>query len=257
MSKRSLISIFAALSILALSTLACSSFYIPFHSDGDTVTPSGNVITETRDVSGFDRVEFSSIGEVTLIQGETEGLVIEADDNLMPYIDVKVSGSKLTIGMEDNVGLNFEINGTQPTLHFTLTVKDLSSLEVSGLASLTCDSLSASDFSLDISGGGDITIDSLTADNLTVSLSGLGDINLAGQVTDQQVDISGAGNYDAGDLESATASINLSGLGDATLWATDSLDVDLSGAGSIDYYGNPSVSQNVSGLGDLTSLGGH
>lgn len=254
MSKRSFTSILAALTVLVLMTVACR-FSVP--SGSDSITPSGVVITETRDVSGFDSVDFNSIGEVTLIQGETESLVIEADDNLMPYVEVKVSGDKLTIGMDDDNGLNFSFDGTEPTLHFTLTVKDLSSLEVSGLASVTCDSLSASDFSLSISGGGDINIDSLTADTLDVTLSGLGDITLAGQVSDQEITISGAGNYDAGDLESATASINLSGLGDTTVWATESLDVTISGAGNVDYYGNPSVTQNVTGLGDLNSQGEH
>ncbi len=252
MSKRSSISILAAVVVLALMTVACR-VSVPVGSE--TLTPSGVILTETRDVSGFDSVDFSSIGEVTLIQGETESLVIEADDNLMPYIEVSVSGDKLTIGMKDST--NFSFDGTEPTLRFTLTVKDLSSLEVSGLARVTCDSLSASDFSLGISGGGDINIDSLTADSLSVELSGLGDITLSGQVTDQKVEISGAGNYNAGDLESATTSVDLSGLGDATLWATESLDVTISGAGSVDYYGNPSISQNVSGLGDLNPLGEH
>lgn len=254
MSKRSFTSFLAALTVLVLMTVACR-FSIPGGSE--TITPSGVIITETRDVSGFDSVDFSSIGEVTLVQGETESLVIEADDNLLPYVEVKVSGSKLTIGMKDETGLNFSFDGTKPTLHFTLTVKDLSSLEVSGLATVNCDSLSASDFSLGISGGGDINIASLTADTLEVNLSGLGDITLAGQVAEQQVNISGAGNYNAGDLESATVSVNLSGLGDTTVWAAESLDVTISGAGNVDYYGSPSVSQNVSGLGDLSSLGEH
>jgi hypothetical protein len=254
MSKRSFTSILAALTVLILMTVACR-FSVP--GGTNTIAPSGVIITETREVSGFDSVDFNSIGEVTLVQGETESLVIEADDNLMPYVDVKVSGSKLTIGMKDETGLNFSFGGTEPTLHFTLTVKDLSSLEVSGLATVNCDSLSATDFVLGISGGGDININSLAADTLEVNLSGLGDITLAGQATDLQVNISGAGNYNGGDLESATVSVNVSGLGDTTVWVTGSLDVTISGAGNVDYYGSPSVMQNVSGLGDLNSLGEH
>jgi len=254
MSKRSFISIFAAVSILALATLACS-ISIPFRSE--SVTPSGNIITETRTVSAFDRIEVSTIGEMTIIQGKTESLVIEADDSIMPYIETNVSGNKLTIGFKDNVSLNFNLNGTSPTLNYTLTVKDLTSLSISGLASVDCHSLETNDLSILISGGGNVDIDSLMTDILSVDISGLGDVTLDGQVNSQDVNISGAGSYQGGDLMSATASVNLSGLGDATMWVTDNLDVFISGAGSVNYYGSPSISQDISGLGDLNSLGEH
>lgn len=253
MFKRSSISILAVLIVLAITTVACR-FSVP--SGANTITPSGVLIAETRDVSGFDRVVLSSLGEVIIIQGTTESLVVEADDNVMPYVETEISSGKLTIGFKDDVNLNFT-SGTDLTLRFTLTVKDLSSLEVSGLASVTCDSLETGDLNIGISGGGDIDLTSLAADSLVVNLSGLGDINLSGQATSQEIKISGAGNYNAGDLESATVSVNVSGLGDTTVWATGSLDVIISGAGNVDYYGNPSVTQNVSGLGEVTSLGGH
>jgi len=82
MFKKSSLSLAAALTALVLVTMACG-ISIP---GSTTITPSGVVISETRDVSGFDSVDVSTLGELTLIQGATESLVIEADDNLMPYV---------------------------------------------------------------------------------------------------------------------------------------------------------------------------
>ncbi len=51
-----------------------------------TIQGSGDVITESRDVSGFDSVSLTGIGRVIITQGDKESLTIEADDNLLEYI---------------------------------------------------------------------------------------------------------------------------------------------------------------------------
>src|SRR5512134_3419247 len=48
---------------------------------------SGNVITQTREVGDFDKVSFSSFGELTIQQGESESLSIEAEDNVLAEIE--------------------------------------------------------------------------------------------------------------------------------------------------------------------------
>ena len=62
---------------------------------------SGDVVTETRAVSGFDRVILGGIGELTLIQGEEESLEIEAEDNILPQITTEVRDGTLTISFDD------------------------------------------------------------------------------------------------------------------------------------------------------------
>ncbi len=47
--------------------------------------------TESRDVPGFTRLALGTIGELTLVQGEEESLVIEAEDNILPLITSEVT----------------------------------------------------------------------------------------------------------------------------------------------------------------------
>ena len=56
--------------------------------------------SETRPVSGFDRISVRYHGDVVLEQGDTEGLVIEADEELLPRIKSEVQDGKLTIGID-------------------------------------------------------------------------------------------------------------------------------------------------------------
>ncbi len=62
-----------------------------------TVSGSGNVVTETRQVSGFNRIDLAGSGEVTIQQGDAESLTIEADDNVLPRLTSEVSNSTLKL----------------------------------------------------------------------------------------------------------------------------------------------------------------
>jgi hypothetical protein len=217
------------------------------------INGSGEVITESRPVSDFTAVDFSGFGEVTLVQGEDEGLTIETDDNLLPYIQTTVSRGTLTIGMDDGV-MTPLLRPTQ-SIRYELTVKTLNALELSGAGTVQAEQLTADSLTLTESGAGEITIAELTASDVSVEMSGAGRVDLAGQVTRQTVEMSGLGSYEAGDLESQTAQISLSGAGEATVWVSEQLDAELSGAGSINYYGAPQVSSDSSGIGRVESLG--
>jgi len=212
---------------------------------------SGNVITEARQVSGFDRVTLTGFGKVTIQQGDKESLTVRTDDNIMPFIETEVRGKTLILGFT-NAG---ERKSFDPSdgIEFDLVVKDLSRLDVSGAGSASVEKLEAENFLADLSGAGSMEINSLTADELVVRQSGAGTVIVSGQVKGQEISHSGVGSYHAAELESETAILDISGAGTATVWATESLDVNISGIGNVIYYGNPRIVQNVSGLGNLVS----
>jgi len=240
--------VFLGISVLLLAMMACSfgNFNLPI----DTVKPSGNVERVEKPLSGISQVDFNGLGQLTVEQGEEELLVIEADDNFMPYITTNTTGDRLVIGMEKGVSINSPV-----TLRFTLMVKDLSALDTSGLGDIKIDGLSTDELAIGISGGGNLDLKGLDTERLTVSLSGLGNVFISGNCRAQKLEISGGGNYDAGDLKSDETQVVISGLGGATVWATESLDVTISGGGDVNYYGNPQVRKDISGLGRVSHRG--
>ena len=76
--------------LVALSMSACRNVQFSFGPD-NMVRGSGNVIDETREVSGFDFVSISNSGQATISVGDTESLVITAEDNILPLIQSNVS----------------------------------------------------------------------------------------------------------------------------------------------------------------------
>lgn len=215
------------------------------------INGSGDIIKEDRDVSGFDRVEFSGFGRVLVTQGDQESLSIEVDDNLLQYIDADVVGDTLKIDFDNNIILR----PTDNTIIFRLGVINLTSIVVSGAGSFELDEFKVDTLDVEMSGAGKIDIDELEAREVSVVVTGAGNVNLTGMVERQEIRISGVGDYNALDLESQETTVNISGAGDADVWAHDELDITISGAGSVSYYGDPNVSQSVSGLGSINSRG--
>jgi len=274
--------------LIALS-LACQAVT----GIGGVVRGSGEVVSESRPVSGFDQISVCCGMQLVLTQGESESLEIEADDNLLPEIVSTVSGGRLIIRFKDDQGRT-QYWPSQP-IRCTVTAIDVRRLEVSGggslesglietddlqidtsggsqadLAAVVADTmrvevsgggelysreLQVSRLELDLSGGSTGSIDSLEGESLTLDNSGGGEVTIAGSVTEQDVSVSGGGKYLAGDLRSEMTIISMSGGGEASLWVEESLEADLSGGARVEYYGRPQVLEQVSGGSELVSLG--
>jgi hypothetical protein len=211
---------------------------------------SHKLITETRKVSGYDRVDVSGGGSMEIIQDGTEALSVETDDNMMQYVTSEVHDGTLYLS------LNSEMRSLLPSrLHFTLHVKDLGGITSSGSWDVVSTSIQTGSLNIVLSGSGKVSINSLTVDYLDTTISGSGELDLGGIVKQQTITISGSGKVKAGDLKTTTATVRISGSGNVTVWATENLTVHVSGSGDVSYYGSPRVSFYQSGSGNIHSLG--
>jgi carbon monoxide dehydrogenase subunit G len=187
---------------------------------------SGTVASESRAVSGFNAVEISGAGELSIEQTGTESLSIEAEDNILPLLTSEVSGGTLKLDKKPRAFLR-----TTKPITYRLTVKDLTRLGISGSAT--------------------VRVSQLRTPSLHVEISGSGAVTAAGTADDQQLEISGSGSYDAAQVTGKSATIDISGSGKATVNASDVLDVQISGSGTVTYSGDPRITQDVSGSGRL------
>jgi hypothetical protein len=215
-----------SLSSVASSSTDSSRQESSSSSQGDTLRETNNVMSEARDVSGFDEVELKGVGNLSLEQTGSESLTVEAEEDVLPKIRTEVENKRLIISPERNTS----INTTKP-INYKLTVKDLNTLEVSG--------------------SGNVEAEDINTDELAVTIGGAGDVEIRGSADSQEVEISGSGEYRAGDLESKEATIDVRGSGLATVNVSDELEAEVSGSGSVEYIGDPMVQQEVSGAGEV------
>lgn len=208
-------------------------------------TGSGKVINQTKTVSGFDQVSLNGIGTLVITQGNKESLTIEAEDNVVPNINTQVNNNKLDI--------SYQPGSPTPTkpVKFYLTIKNLSSIEVSGAGKIDANQLNVNKLNILIDGAGEGNLTNLTAKTLNITISGAGNLNLSGTTDTQTLTINGAGEYSAPSLSSKTATITVNGAGKATIKVSDLLNAIINGGGQIAYFGNPKVEKQINGAGSI------
>jgi hypothetical protein len=206
--------------------VTCAGLLLSLVSACSVVTGSGETGTETRQITGFSKVELVETGEVTIEQGTTDSVSIEADDNVLPVLTSDVVDGTLKLGRKPGTEVI-----TRNPVRYRVTLTKLAGINLSG--------------------AGSVTGSNLRAGELEVDISGSGIVNLNGSVDTQRIRLSGSGRYDAADLTSQVAAAELSGTGDVILSVERELTVNISGAGTVSYAGDADVDKSISGVGRL------
>jgi hypothetical protein len=217
---------------------------------GKMVAGSGKLKTETRAVSGFTGISLFLGGVVEIRQGNTEGVTVETDDNLLPLIETVVEHGDLKIRTAPA-----NLSYTTRQMKFVVSAKNIDSLAIAGSGDILSEALKAAALKASISGSGDIRIKSLEAGTLTVSIAGSGDFAAAGHASSMHARIAGSGDIQAENLEAKTVDVGIAGSGDATFWVRNTLNANVAGSGDVKYYGDARVKKSIKGSGSLERLG--
>jgi Putative auto-transporter adhesin, head GIN domain len=208
-----------ALLLMLLAAIVTSSCIVG-------VEGSGNVITESREVSDFTEIVLGGSGRVLVEVTGTESLTIEAEDNIIPLLETTVSDGRLRLDTTRSISPTTEVL-------YTITAANLDGLAVSGSGVVEAEAIDGSDFRVDISGSGDVAVEGTLSGVLSVS-------------------ISGSGEFDGEALTAPDGEVDVSGSGHSVVNVTDTLDVSVSGSGDVEYLGQPSVDSDVSGSGTVS-----
>lgn len=239
------ISLTLAGGVFLFSILACNALNVDRNWDVGTVRGSGAMAEADREVNNVSGVELAMEGTLYVTMGDSESLRVEAEDNLLEYIQTDVRAGRLLIQTRPGVNLQ----STRP-IEYHLTVRKLDTIGISSSGDIQADDLKSPSFSVTISSSGDLSIASLECDSLRVQISSSGNLDiLGGQARQQTVTISSSGEYRAGDLKSAEAEVTLSSSGTATIRVSDRLRGRLSSSGDIYYIGNPDVDVSTTSSG--------
>jgi hypothetical protein len=204
-----------------------------------------HVVTESRNVSSFSEVKSQGDFEVNVIRDSIQFVEVEAEENLMPYIETHVSGNDLCVKTKNHRWLdnNFPIRVTVHT-------PSIDKLDLSGSGSLNADSLNIQSLSIDLSGSGEMDINA-HARYLTAKISGSGHMTLSGDADESDIEISGSGRVDGYNMVQDTCFADISGSGHMYIQVIKFLDVKISGSGKIHYLGNPVINTDISGSGEV------
>ena len=226
--------------------VACS--FILLSSCEESVQGNGNVKSETRETAPFSKIEVSGAYTVNIEPANYSSLTIEADENLLQYIETYVDNGELKVSSNKNFS-------RYRKLQLNITVKDFEGLKASGASELRSKStLTGNEVDLDFSGAVEAQL-AINTTKLDGDFSGACEVVLRGNANEARFETSGAVEIDAEEFKVQKCRLNMSGAGQAVVYVTEELDVDVSGAAEIRYRGNPgNVEQNISGAASVKPL---
>lgn len=207
---------------------------------------SGNIITEDRKTGDFTGISAGGGFEVELKNGPVTEVKVEADDNIMRYIETKVIGNVLHISTKS--GTDF-IDG-----HYKVYViaPEINSVKSSGAASVAIQNILKDSEKIDLEASGAASIKGeVDAPKITTDASGAANITLSGRTMDYKAEASGSATIKTEDLMSESTKANATGAASVNVYASVKLDADANGAASIHYKGAANVSQKTSGAASI------
>lgn len=207
---------------------------------------SGNLVTESRNLSNFEAVDVGGIAEVTYVPGDSYLVEVTADDNIIERVETKLKGQTLHIGMKSVA------NYSDVTVRVKISAPRLSKVDCSGASSFSNQGVWRSTERLVAEGSGASNLELvLDAPQVKLHTSGAASIKASGQTRSTDLGASGSGSISAFDLLSENMKAEASGAGTVKGHASVQLDAHASGAGSVRYRGTPSVKSSTSGAGSV------
>jgi hypothetical protein len=210
---------------------------------------SGHVITEERHPGNFTDVTVDGPFIVYLEEAANTQVAVNAEDNLMQFIETYISGTTLHIKLKKNVQLHFfkdiKIYLKSPVYH---------TVNYSGNGFVqSIDTLHTDHFFCTINGVNNATL-AIVTPKLEIALNGNGHIDLSGSTDNYICNIKEDGAIGGLNLTCADASIDIDGSGKQTLSVSRKLDVSIQGSGNVGYRGDPSVNSDIQGSGAVIKL---
>lgn len=256
---------------IIVSAIVAAIVVFPFTNTFASFTGS-NAVKETRNLSDFSSIELVCSADLFITQGNTQSVVVEADEELMSHLFTEVENGTLKVYIKKyhrsiHVAKvyvtvpNLEIVSLVGSGDMTFTdvfktndfkIKIVGSgdlnapldaknveLIIAGSGDVKLSGVKG-DFQIDVSGSGDTYAKNLKLNNCDLSVAGSGDVVLEGSTSKFVVAIAGSGDVQGENLKAVNAQIKVAGSGDVKTTVVESLSGSIVGSGNIYYYGNPS-----------------
>lgn len=214
-----------------LALLFCSSLALPvsYAQWGKSISGEGSVVKKEISLSDINSIGLGISGTVYLTPGNSQKVVIEAQQNIIDNIKQEVKNGSWNIGYHKNVK-NHE------GVKIYVTLPAVKALSIGGSGKI----ISKGDFN--------------NLGDLKFSIGGSGTIEFAGTAKNVHVSIGGSGTVKAPNLKTENCSVSIGGSGDCYIEVSESLKASVAGSGDVHYKGRPKVSSSVSGSGSVQSM---
>jgi hypothetical protein len=227
---------------------------------------SGKLVNRNYDFSGFNSLEINNSFEYEITQSNSYNVSISCRENIVPYLDIRVSGKKLIVGLKPGFNTHGDLNAE-------ISVPEMNRLEISGASKGSARGFkSTGDLSIAISGASQLDTDIeagqtdiqisgsskltgyLKVQSADFRVSGVSRCELSGSAGNSNLEVSGASQVLLKEFGLKDVDLDVSGASTAVIKTDGLMNLDISGASTLEYYGNPTLSKvSVTGASKIKS----
>ena len=205
---------------------------------------SGNIITEKRATGDFNGISAAGDFDIELINGPVTEVLVEADDNVMEYIETRVSNNILKIRTRN---LNSYSN---MHMRILITAPLITNVTVSASAGFRAMGPMRYNGKLNFKASSAANIHAgVDAPTVETSASSGATVDISGKTRTYDADCSSGANLKTGELLSEQTSISASSGASARVYASVKLVVHSNSGASVHYRGAANVDKTTNSGG--------
>ena len=211
------------------------------------VNGNGKVVKETRQLSGFKAISVKTAIHLLVSQGSEEKVVVETDENILPYLVTKVTDGKLDIFVKGSINNSKEMK-------VYVTVKQLSELDASSAAKVKSEGkLEAEDLRISATSGSSVEI-GVSCKILEIKSSSGSASVITGSASSLRAEGSSGAAIVTSDLKAEKGELDASSGAALVVQVTKEVRAHASSGGQISVSGNPASRDTDSSSGGSVSF---
>ena len=181
-----------------------SSSDLSSSSDAIVIKDTGELVQRDYPLQGFSKVDVSGFFTAEIHQGEEFQVSVEAEETLMPYLDVDVRGETIRVGLKSGYVFNFE-NASQ---RVEITLPTLTHVRISNHSTLLLEGFETTDtIWIDVADFGELQ-GSIMAGVIKIEVTDHGLLTLSGSASQVTGEILNHSSADLTGLEAAEFDID-------------------------------------------------
>ncbi|MTI39549.1 head GIN domain-containing protein [Fulvivirga lutimaris] len=213
----------------------------------DDIDGRGPVVKQELVLPTFESIDFQIAGEVTVIQGAEQKVLVTSQRNIIEKLNTRVVNGNWEIDLEHG-RYDYDV------MSITIILPNVEDIRLSGSGTITLNNFEVqNNMEFILAGSGKIIIGEVSgAAFVNAEVIGSGSI-IANEpfngLHQLDVEILGSGIFTGFQMETDVCHVDIIGSGNAQVHPNSTLEVNIDGSGSVFYKGNPSISTSITGSG--------
>ncbi|NIS80634.1 MAG: hypothetical protein GTO14_10605 [Anaerolineales bacterium] len=226
------------LALFVLTITGCTQVKRATQQNNVNIVGSGDIVSQSRPLSGFNRLEAGLVFDLAVRQGDEFSVVFVADDNWVDYLSARVDGTTLVFDYKDG----YAYNVSNVTTRVEVTMPELAGLSLGESSRAYIEGFETTGtFEAELTGSSRLD-GNLAAETTRLAVFGSGSVQLSGSSETLELESCGNSLVDLRSFEVDHAILDLACSSSAVVLVTGRLNVEAAQHSQVFFRGNPASS---------------